>query len=193
MPETTHDRADPGLRRAALSLLVACVVQGLLVIGHFVYGAHLYDDPGRYHVVMPSIIAIVLVSALTALLVRRPGRILLTLLLVVAVPPFVLMFGIMHGAWFHVMKLVLFAGGASKETLEWLFMSPDYTVPNDFLYEATGILNFLIACYIAFRIVRLVSAFRAFRASYATGRASSIGSEGGNIAAPAASPSAPQR
>jgi hypothetical protein len=169
-----------------LLLLVACVVQGLLVIGHFAYGAHLYDDPGRYHVVMPSIIATVLVSALTALLVRWQGRILLTLLMVAAVPPFVLMFGVMHGAWFHIMKLALFAGGASKETLEWLFMSPDYTVPNDFLYEATGILNFLIACYIGFRIVRIVRAFRA------TARAPGIGSEGSDVA-PATSPSAPQR
>lgn len=61
--------------------------------------------------------------------------ILLTLL------PSMCMIGIVEGLYNHALKNILFFGGASTATLQRLFPAPTYEMPNDLLFEVTGVLQ----------------------------------------------------
>jgi putative ABC transport system permease protein len=140
----------------AKALLAAAAVEAGITLLHFVHGARAYDDPGRLHVVVPALAALAVVAAATGLFLWRPGRLTLGALALAAAVPFVGVFGAFHGGWEHVLKLAAFAAGASREALERTFASPDYAFPDDVLFEATGVLGFAAAAFVAWLLVRLV-------------------------------------
>lgn len=142
--------------RAAKALTIAAAVETAITIGHFVYSARLYGEPGRLHVVEPALVTIAIVAALAALFVWRPGRILSTALSLVTGVMYVAVFGVFHGGYSHLLKNILFFAGAPDETLEWLFMSPDYARPDNVAFEASGILGLVAAAFVAFWLARLV-------------------------------------
>jgi hypothetical protein len=136
-------------------LSVGVTLQAALTIGHFAHGAHVYEDPSRYHVVAPALIALAASLIAAAFYARRPSRAALVAVVVVAGLPFVALFGVYHGGFNHVAKLLVFAAGASPERLEELFDSPDFALPNDVVFEATGVLTFIVGLAIAWALVRL--------------------------------------
>ena len=142
--------------RTAKALLLAVAAETAVTLLHFLHGARTYDDPGRLHVVAPAIVALSLVAALTCLFLRHPGRLALAALALVTAIPFVGVFGLFHSGYHHVLKLIVFFAGAPKETLERLFMSPDYALPDDFLFELSGVLGFAAAVFVGYLLVRLV-------------------------------------
>jgi hypothetical protein len=137
-------------------LSVGLTLQAALTIGHFAHGAHVYDDPSRYHVVAPALIALAASLIAAALYARRPSRASLVAVVLVAGAPFVALFGVYHGGVNHLAKLFVFAAGASPERLEEIFDSPDFAVPNDVVFEATGVSTFLVGLAVAWLLVRLV-------------------------------------
>jgi putative ABC transport system permease protein len=152
--------ASPETVRAAKALVLAAAAETTITIGHFVYGAHIYNDPARLHIVEPAIWFFVAAAAVTALFVWRPGRLALALLTLVVLVPYLAVFGLFHGAYSHVLKDILFLAGAPDDTLEWLFMSPDYVRPNDFVFEASGMLGLVAAAVVAYWLVRLFRTWR---------------------------------
>jgi putative ABC transport system permease protein len=144
--------------RATKALALAAVVETAVTIGHFVYSARLYEEPERLHVVGPALAVLAVTGALTALFVRRPGRILSAALSAVTGVMYVGVFGLFHGGYSHLLKNVAFFAGAPDETLEWLFMSPDYARPDDVAFEISGILGLVASGFVAFWLVRLVRA-----------------------------------
>src|SRR6266540_6291055 len=86
------------ITRTATALALATAAETAVTIGHFVYGARLYDDPGRLHVVAPALVALLLTGALTALFAWRPSKLALGALSVVVAVPFLAVFGLFHGA-----------------------------------------------------------------------------------------------
>jgi putative ABC transport system permease protein len=149
----------PGAR-VATTLLLAVGVEATLVLMHFAHGARTYDDPGRLHVVVPTLISTALVVLLTGAFLRYPGKGTLAALVAVTAVPFVGVFGLYHGGWGHALKLILFFAGAPKVTLEWLFLSPDYVYPDDVPFEVTGVLTFVAGAWVAHLLLRLVREFR---------------------------------
>jgi hypothetical protein len=143
-------------RRLVGWLCAAVAAEAALTIGHFAHGAHVYDDSSRYHVVLPALCALALSSALAGLYARRPSRPALWALVVVVALPFVGMFGLYHGGFGHVAKLLAYAAGASPERLEELFDSPDFAVPNDIVFEVTGVSTLVAAVVVAYFLVRVV-------------------------------------
>ncbi len=141
-------------------LLLAVGAEAALVLMHFAHGARTYDDPGRLHVVVPTLVGAALVALLTGAFLRYPGKGTLAALVAVTAVPFVGMFGLFHGAWGHVLKLALFFAGAPKVTLEWLFLSPDYAYPDDLPFEITGVLTFVAAVWVAHLLLRLCRELR---------------------------------
>jgi len=125
-------------RRAAWTLLAAAALETAVTLGHFAHGAHAYADPSRLHVVAPALIALALLAAATLLFSWRPGKLTFAPIAVLAAVPFVGVFGAFHGGYGHVAKLAAFAAGASRETLDRLFASPDYAFPDDVAFEVTG-------------------------------------------------------
>jgi putative ABC transport system permease protein len=146
---------SPETTRAAKALVVAAAAETAITIGHFVYGAHVYHDPGRLHVVEPALAFLVAAAAVTALFVWRPGRLTLAFVGLAVGGPYLALFGLFHGAYSHVLKDVLFLAGAPDDTLERLFMSPDYVRPNDVLFEASGVLGLVAAAVVACWLLRL--------------------------------------
>jgi putative ABC transport system permease protein len=146
--------------RTATALALAAAAETAVTIGHFVYGAHLYDDPGRLHVVAPAIAALLLTGALTVLFAWRPSKLALGALSVVVAVPYLAVFGLFHGAYSHLLKDILFLAGASDQTLERLFMSPDYVRPDDVLFELSGILGLVAAVVVAYWLLRLLREWR---------------------------------
>ncbi len=144
--------------RTARALLLAVAVETAATLLHFLHGARTYHDPGRLHVVGPALAALALVAALTWLFLRRPRRLALGALALATAVPFLGVFGLFHGGWSHALKLAAFHAGASRETLERLFGSPDFAWPDDLVFEASGLLGLVAAAVVAVLLVRLVRA-----------------------------------
>lgn len=122
---------------------------------HHAYGAIMYDTPWRLHIVQLSIPAALVIAGGFYSAWRNPatlaGRLGGWTALAVATVFAIAMIGFYEGGYNHVLKNVLyFAGpeGAAKR----LFSSPVYEMPNDFVFEATGIAQ-LPAALIAARYV----------------------------------------
>lgn len=148
----------PSAARAAKLLLAAVAAQTLITIGHFRHGAFTYDDPSRLHVVLPAAIFFALAAVLTLVFLRSPGRLALTALAAATAIPFIGIFGLWHGGWGHVVRLAFFHAGAPQATLERLFMSPDFVVPDDLFFELSGVLGFAAGAVVAWRLAVLIRA-----------------------------------
>jgi hypothetical protein len=118
-------------------------LEALLVVGHFAHGAHVYEDPSRYHVVLPTVVALVGSLLVGGHFMWRPSRVALWGFAIVIAVPFVGLFGLYHGGFNHALKLAMYAAGTSPERLEELFDSPDFAVPNDVVFEVTGVSTLL--------------------------------------------------
>jgi hypothetical protein len=128
---------------------------------HHAYGAYAYATPWRLHVVPFATIAAIAIGGLAAVLRRRGDDVLgavafWSLAAVTLVVP-VLLFGAFEGVYNHVVKDVLFAAGSSLETMHRLFPPPTYELPDDLLFEVTGILQVVPAAgagYYLFVLIR---------------------------------------
>src|SRR5262249_61137272 len=58
--------------------------------------------------------------------------------------------GLFEGGYNHLVKNVLFFGGASRATLDQLFPPPAYEMPNDLWFEVTGVLQFFVGLCAAY-------------------------------------------
>jgi hypothetical protein len=160
----SQDAPNPVLsresRRLLLWLELATAGQAGLFIGHFAFGARIYDDPSRYHVVVPAIIAFAITAGLAALYASRGGWLALWLLALAVAVPFVGVFGLYHGGFSHALKLLCFYGGMAPDRVESIFDSPDFAMPNDAVFEVSGLATLLVAGMITYLLVRVVHAAR---------------------------------
>lgn len=148
---------DDALRPALIAS--GCVL--LLTMIHHVHGAIVYSTPWRLevaYIVVPTFLALVLTRALA---VRSHGTRTRAVArwtfgsLVVLVPFF--LFGVVEGGYNHVLKNILYFGGAGGDTLKRLFPPATHELPSDVWFEATGVLQFfagLIALRALLRGVR---------------------------------------
>jgi|CZKU01.1.fsa_nt_gi hypothetical protein len=148
--------ASAEVRRAVSWVVIAAAAETALTIAHFLYGAHIYDDPSRDHVIVPALVSLGFAAALGALFAWRPSPVTLWPFVAVVAVPFVGMFGLYHGGFGHVCKLVLFAMGTSPERLEEIFDSPDFAAPNDVAFEVSGVTTLLAALLVTYLLVRLL-------------------------------------
>lgn len=155
MAEPALIGAPRAARRVLSRVCLAAAAQAGLTIAHFAHGAGVYDDPSRYHVVAPALIALALSLLVAGLYARRPSRAARAVLVAVVGLPFVAMFGLYHGGWSHAAKLLAFAAGSSPERLEAIFDSPDFALPNDVIFEVTGVATLVVGLVVAFLLVRL--------------------------------------
>jgi hypothetical protein len=144
------------VHRAIGWLLFAVVLETALTIGHFVYGARLYDDPSREHVVVPAVVFLLLAAALGGLYLWRPGRLTLSLLAAEVGAVYVGLFGGYHGAFNHALKDALFFTGMAPERLAQIFDTPDFALPNDVFFELSGVATVFAALVVGHLVIRLV-------------------------------------
>jgi peroxiredoxin len=139
------------MRNAALATL------GLTAI-HHAYGAIVYGTPWRMHgaVVAIAVGAVLLVFSIVYQRTRRklPGYVLATLVL--AIP--VLGFGLFEGAYNHLLKNILYFAGAPHDTLVRWFPPPTYELPDDAVFEITGIAHVVPATFALLATIAFVRA-----------------------------------
>lgn len=146
--------------------LFATAAGTLILFGaHHAYGAVRYHTPWRMH---GALLALGLLAPFTVaswVHRRRAGTASGAIAgwalfgLAVAIP--VLTAGAFEGLYNHVLKDVLFYAGAPRELLLQLFPPPKYELPNDALFEVSGVLQVVPAVMTAAAAVRFALASRA--------------------------------
>ena len=133
----------------------------LLTSIHHVYGAYIYASPWRAHVAPVSAVGILVIAG--ALFIRwrwpnrRAGDIALPAFAIVTALFPVACIGLFEGGYNHVVKDALYFAGAPHAVMRTLFPSPLYEMPDDVLFEVSGVLQLplaLISLYHTYHLVR---------------------------------------
>jgi hypothetical protein len=146
-------------KRAAWYALVTMILTSV----HHAYGAFVYATPWRLHVVAVSaVIAPLVFIALAALRKnawnRTPGAFAFwSFFLVTFIFP-VAGIGVFEGAYNHVVKNVLYFGGAPVSLLHALFPPGIYELPDNAIFELTGVVQTVPALMAGWELVQLVRA-----------------------------------
>jgi hypothetical protein len=156
MPSLINDRSLEVTNRATRNALAALVLTSI----HHAYGAYIYDTPWRLHVVYIAACAAAAIVGPLAMVRLNPGRLIRRVALSVAgvvilVVPVVLI-GLVEGVYNHAIKIVLYAFGMPATTMHRLFPPPAYQLPNDFVFEATGVIQIVPALAAGFHLTRQV-------------------------------------
>ena len=154
-----HSRRD-SLVGSADRMVLGGLAISLLTSVHHYYGAYLYKTPWRRHAAPISGLATAV--ALGSLLVLRKRTssvadavafwVLTADTLVVQVGGF----GVFEGAYNHLLKDALYLGGASPAQLRRLFPPPRYELPDDAVFEVTGVLQVVPAAITGYYLYRAV-------------------------------------
>jgi hypothetical protein len=168
----------PTNRSPARTALAGAWATLLLTAAHHVYGGIVYRTPWRLH---GAAVALAVGAALHALVstgeraasdrVRGAARRAVAAL-VLLVP--VLSVGAFEGAYNHVLKNVLYFGGASRDLLVRLFPPPMYELPDDAAFEISGCAQVLTAAWTAVGWGRYVRALAA-RPEHTTAGGAAVG------------------
>jgi hypothetical protein len=111
---------------------------------HHIYGAIIYNTPWRLHVLMLSVPVTVITLLANMWMPKASGikkSAIFWLLIVVTLVPCLILIGLFEGVYNHILKNILFFGGLSPEKLLKLFPPPTYEMPDDLIFEVTGILQ----------------------------------------------------
>lgn len=116
-------------------------------VAHHAYGAVLYATPWRHHAAIVAFVTgLVLLGAHVAGR-RHPAARWIFAAVTLLVP--VLAIGAFEGVYNHLLKDVLYLAGAPRDLLAQLFPPPTYELPNDALFEISGVLQILPAAVVA--------------------------------------------
>ena len=150
------------LRRAVVKAATSVTVAGIISSGHHVYGALLYETPWRLVVSLWIPAFVVLVLSSLFLFWKHADRAVAIIsawvvLLLGAV--FQGGFTMFECVYSHVLKIVLFFGGASESVLNRLYPAPAYHLPDNLLFELTGVAQIagLWAAWCAWRVFAMRS------------------------------------
>lgn len=125
--------------------VIANGVVYLLTSFHHYYGAIIYNTPWRKDVVFNGA-AIMLVAVLCLFLYRYfHKRAFLAIYLLLTFLVFSLGIGIFEGAYNHLLKDLLYFSGMKLATWRMFYPAPAYEVPNNVIFESTGIAQFFVA------------------------------------------------
>ncbi len=164
--------SSPSRRATASDITRQALFALFLTSAHHAYGAYLYHTPWRYHVLLIAAPAALVIVGSQAVIRSDPTSPRATVargvfaLTTLALP--VIAFGAFEGFYNHVMKNVLYFSGVSAAVMARLFPPPMYEMPNNLVFEITGVLQVVPAVLIVERFVRMR---RARRPSTATGAA----------------------
>ena len=155
--------ANPTLPRArGMSPYLAAALLGWLVIAvttvHHVWGAILYDTPWRLHIVFIGVPIALLFSLFLWLAAGRHGTKSGWLLAVLGATLIVvfctLMLGVYEGGYNHLLKNIIYF---THGPVAWMFPDGVTGIPDDFVFEATGVAHVpagILAAVGSWRMIR---------------------------------------
>lgn len=142
--------------RAGAAAIATLVVTSV----HHAYGAVIYGTPWRLHILhiaVPAAIAIALLLFIGSTRRGKRGGRLATwaaIAIILAFP--VATIGLFEGGYNHVLKNVVYFGFGT-ESARAFFPPPTYEMPNDLVFELTGIVQFpfsILAAVLSLRLLR---------------------------------------
>lgn len=151
-PNTSSQALSRAFHSALLILLVTSV--------HHAYGAYVYHTPWRLHVILISALTMAALWVAVRLIRNQPAGPARTaakvvFCLIVALVP-VLGIGFFEGGYNHLLKNVLYFSGASPQLMAHLFPPPAYELPNDVIFEASGVTQFIVGVMACLRLYGFV-------------------------------------
>jgi len=136
----------------------------VLTAVHHLYGAEIYGTPWRAHIVHPAMAALVVILAGLYLSHRyrgtRVGQVSRWIAIGVTVLIPVAWIGLFEGGYNHVVKNILYFAGASAASMKTLFPPPTYEMPDNWVFEITGVLQFVLALVLGKHTRQLASRTR---------------------------------
>lgn len=145
--------------KASTRTLVAAAGVLLLTTVHHAYGAVLYNTPWRNHVALVVLPVLVVLIVAHGIFRRSPstsaGRASLFLFAALTVVFPIGLIGIFEGGYNHVLKDILFFAGLPTVAFDRLFPDSMYELPDNLLFEASGVLQFFLGLLTARLLARL--------------------------------------
>ncbi|SFF08241.1 hypothetical protein SAMN05518672_115116 [Chitinophaga sp. CF118] len=125
---------------------------------HHVYGAIIYHTQWRLHVLLLSIPVIVITLYINRLLnpkVNTSNNYLFWIYRAITLLVSIILIGLFEGIYNHIVKNILFFGGASKSGMSKLFPPGMYEMPDDAFFEITGVMQGVIGIVLIVYFIRL--------------------------------------
>jgi hypothetical protein len=140
--------------------MLGALAIALLTSVHHAYGAQIYGTPWRLHAALVSVLATAVAFVALRVLRKRPndaaGQIAAWVFTADTLVIHVGGFGVFEGGYNHVLKDLLYFGGASPELIRLLFPPPTYELPDDAFFEITGVLQVVPAALAGYYLYRFV-------------------------------------
>jgi hypothetical protein len=125
----------------------------LLTSVHHMYGAYIYHTPWRLHILFFSIPVMVFNWVVVT---RRTGtKPVFYIFCAVNLVVTVMLIGVYEGVYNHLLKNILYFTGVPTDTMNRLFPPPVYVMPDDVVFEVTGILQGLVLIPLVYWFVLL--------------------------------------
>jgi len=122
---------------------------------HHLYGAVIYNTPWRRDVGTNGGIVLLVCAVFLYLYRTYRKRAYLLLYIILNFIVFELGIGLFEGLYNHILKNTLFFGGLTFSKWRTFFPAPAYEIPDNFLFEITGILQFFAALVSMSYLLRL--------------------------------------
>lgn len=146
-------------KKHVFAAIVSAVMAGLISSGHHWYGAVIYDTPWRVGVSYWILFIVLIIYSLLyihwKISEKIVGKIALWGFFFGAVI-FQAGFILFECVYSHVLKNILYFGGASQSLLNKMYPAPAYHLPDNLLFELTGLLQLVgfIAVWFAYLVFR---------------------------------------
>lgn len=143
------------------SLLFSVLVYLITTFHHF-YGAVVYDAPWRRGVATNGGIALIICVIFWELHRRYKIRVCYLIYSLVSFIFFGLIIGLFEGLYNHIIKDILFFSGMPYESWKNFFPPPAYEIPDNFIFESTGILQFLLSAILFYHLFKSIKKVRTY-------------------------------
>lgn len=130
-------------RNVALSILAVYLITSV----HHVYGAWLYETPWRNHIAYQGFTWLMISYVILLISHKWNYQLIKWIFIAFAGFFFVGAIGFYEGLYNHILKNIMHFAGVNHELMVKLYPPPKYELPNDFLFEFSGIATFVICMW----------------------------------------------
>ena len=121
---------------------------------HHVYGAWLYETTWRNHIAYQGFTWLLVSYGILLLAIRFKRKWIKWAFIIFAGFFFVGAIGLYEGLYNHVLKNILYFIGMDENMLLNMYPPPKYELPNDWLFELSGIITCVIAYWCLLTMIR---------------------------------------
>lgn len=140
-------KTDTGV---AVSILSVYLITSL----HHIYGAWLYETPWRNHIAYQGFTWLIISYVILLISIQWKKYFIKWIFVLFAGFFFVGAIGFYEGLYNHVLKNILHFLNVDHDLLKTMYPPPKYELPNDLLFEVSGVLTFFISMWCLKTMIR---------------------------------------